>query len=246
MSSNYSLATFVEVSQETGCYNLKNRRGAALKNVPNIAARGGQPPEPGERVLVGYYNNDKNDIFCVYPSIATHIGGEEALFAPWLRRATRTVGRYLPDVPEETTLLLGAVTPSESRDPGRILRAFPSSEGVDRVWSQAWSVVINGAAQEEGEPGSDVVALWASGGVRLVMIEGAVEAEETYGDGFTEGYEAGYSDPGEFISPYDAGGSAYHEGTGYDPFLNYSYPAPPTGHGEDYNSGWVDGHLALS
>lgn len=80
---SYTVWSFDSLGTSAGSFNLRNRRGALIKDVPNIAARGGRPPEEGEKVLVGYYNSNYNDPFCIYPAVYTGSGPGSIEITKW-------------------------------------------------------------------------------------------------------------------------------------------------------------------
>lgn len=87
---------------------------------------------------------------------------------------------------------------------------------------------------------------------RYLLVESDFDPENTYSAGFEQGNVAGYEGEASEIPPYDIAQADYaadpNPETGFNPFNGYPYPSSPGGSfdppkGDEWNSGWVDGHL---
>lgn len=161
---------------------------------------------------------------------------------PWPRLAARTMGRYFPAVPEGTRITGEIPNPADERYFARIVRVW--TDGAFTL-ANAFFVWQQGIGEfDEGEPGSNVVALWESSGARLVIVEGAPIVVPGYQDGWNDGWADGINGQEGREGPYDAGRRSCEFGYGYDPMFGYDEPTVPPGNNEEYSMGYRDGYLS--
>lgn len=235
----------VEERLEDGRYKVRRDHWLCSIYVP-VTPAGSEIPTLSRQRLLFEGGNPQRPFLLWHErakAVLGPIGGGEPLSTwPWPRLAARTTGRYFPAVPEGTRVAGSAPNPAEERYTARIVRVWMDGSFAmandNYVWQQGVGDIV------EGEPGSSVVALWETGGVRLTMVEGPPIIVEGYGDGWNDGWADGINGQPGHEGPYDAGRRSCEDGYGYDPYFGYDEPTPPAGHNEDWIDGYRDGYLS--
>lgn len=164
----------------------------------------------------------------------------------WLRRFARPVGKYFPDVPAGTRLLLGAPTPTEDREDGQVLRAW-GNDPVVLARALNHTIVQGESIVEVGGEGLSVIAIWETGGVKFAMTEGS---SDSVGPDYEAGWTVGFADAETVSGPLglagDAAQFAWDNSLGLDPLIGWPYedgiPLPPySGVSEEWVDGWKAG-----